>query len=400
MFAPQAHGERIAIHVSTSQLEGYAAARAGVPLNARGVPELGAPMRNVEVAWENYVDGSSGRAVIGDVGSFQGDTTKRDPIGALPLDLISVTSRGLFFQPHAAPGSDKVAYFVDMRGRIEKYEPPSWPSVSAFGLDLKVETDAAAVGGELIGVGLLRTSGGEWTTAGLARRLRGTTGIAWRYSADTILPLHTGDSGLVAQARWASSPATPIGIAALVADPRRARAWGHFLGIGKGGTFMPAEPLATLFDLGDRPRPCTPSDRAAGVRFSVPFQAGPDQVMFPGMRHPVIVNTPHRTTAVGIDEPMILLTADAVLFGQPASPCIAAWEGEAVGRVLVSALIPGDLSRGWIFRLHNTDAAAENPAEASGAPAAVLEYRPMSCRFDPSARIPESVWNERGTTLP
>ena len=400
MFRSGAGGQHVALQVSMLQMEGYAAARGGVPVDAHGVPVVGAPMHDVEVAWENYLEGLSGRARLGDAGSFDGkDNTKPDSLDALHIELISITSHGLFLRPHVTPGANETEYFVDTRGRVERYVPPRWPSISAFGVGFRVETDAEAIDGELLGVALLQAPGGELVTAGLAHRVRDLHGTTWRFLTKTILPAHKADSGLVAQARWASSVTEPLGIASLVADPRHARAWAYFLGITKGGAFLPEVPLATLFDLGDRPRPCMPSDRARGVRFSVPFQAGPEQVIFPGMRHPVIITARQAKTAVGVDEPILLLTSDAVLFGDPTSPCIAAWEGESVGRALVSALIPGDLERGWLFRLL-TDPVRANGNAPSGTPPPTLEYRPMSCRFDPAARVPESVWNERGTTAP
>jgi hypothetical protein len=186
---------------------------------------------------------------------------------------------------------------------------------------------------------------------------------------------------------------------AVVADPQHLHAWAHFVGFRADGTFAPPEPVPTLLDLGDRPKPCSAADRAGTPRVVMPFWVGSGDVLFPGMRHPVLVHEPRPKTAVGVDEPLVLLTSSAVVHGTPAAPCVAAWEAEGVARAPVSAIIPGDPARSWLFRVSGEAprAAAGKRAEAGG-PA--IEYRPMACRLDASARIPESVWNERGTTKP
>jgi hypothetical protein len=117
------------------------------------------------------------------------------------------------------------------------------------------------------------------------------------------------------------------------------------------------------------------------------------------MRHPVLVSEPPAKTAVGISEPLALLTGAAVAFGTPASPCVAGWEANGAGQRNVGAILSGDLARSWLFRGVPLDPTRSPTSERRPDPAAVmvLEYRPMACRFDPSARIPESIWSEPGT---
>jgi hypothetical protein len=178
------------------------------------------------------------------------------------------------------------------------------------------------------------------------------------------------------------------------------RAWAHFIGFRSDGTFLPAEPLPTLFDLGDRPKPCTPADRAGSPRFPVLFSGDGERPFFPGMRHPVLVNEPRSRAAVGVDAPLALLTSDAVVHGTPASPCVAAWAATGVGKGSpMGAVLPGDLSRAWLFR-YTTEPAHPGKRGEPAAAASAVEYRPMNCRFDPAARIPEAIWNEPGTAHP
>jgi hypothetical protein len=387
---PTSKEARSATSLSPTQMEGFAVVRARVPVNGHGALEIGAPLRDLELGWENYLEGTSGRARVPDAGPLgQGDlaTPTSDELEA---GLISISSHGMFVRPHAQGGLE---IFADPRGRVEHFTPASWPAQSPFGGALEFRADAAAVGGELFDVGLLR-GGSDWETAVLARRNKAG---AWGFTADTLLPPHAGAGPLLERASWASSTRSPVGVYAVVADPQHGRAWAHFVGFRSDGTFGPAEAVPTLLDLGDRPRPCSAADRAGTPRIVMPFWIGNGDVPFPGMRHPVLVHEPRAKNAVGVDEPLVLLTAGAVVHGTPATPCVAAWEAEGVARAPVSAIIPGDLARSWLFRVAGE---APRPGKHGEAAGLALEYRPMACRFDGAARIPEAVWNERGTSRP
>jgi hypothetical protein len=112
---------------------------------------------------------------------------------------------------------------------------------------------------------------------------------------------------------------------------------------------------------------------------------------------------------------MNLLTWGAILHGPPSSPCLAAWDAVSFsnpGSPPVTAVLSGDLEHAWLFRTVTPDAPAPRPGSprppstpggstASAArPASdlkTIEYRPMACRFDPTAKVPESVWSAPGT---
>jgi hypothetical protein len=71
----------------------------------------------------------------------------------------------------------------------------------------------------------------------------------------------------------------------------------------------------------------------------------------------------------------------------------------------MGAVIPGDLAHAWLFRVP-FDGPAPRPGRrgragsAGSDPAPALEYRPMACHYDPTARVPEAIWNAPGTTRP
>jgi hypothetical protein len=67
---------------------------------------------------------------------------------------------------------------------------------------------------------------------------------------------------------------------------------------------------------------------------------------------------------------------------------VAGWHAHGAGGSELRAILPGDLSRGFLFR--------RVEGQASGARIAV-EYRSMACRFDPQATIPEAAFGEPGT---
>ena len=72
-------------------------------------------------------------------------------------------------------------------------------------------------------------------------------------------------------------------------------------------------------------------------------------------------------------------------------------EARGLARSSISAVLSGDLRRAWLFRATLSGGPAPSPRRADAPAAAGLEYRPMVCHFEPSARVPEAVWSEPGT---
>ncbi|MGK4006733.1 hypothetical protein WMF31_29195 [Sorangium sp. So ce1036] len=406
-------GARTASNV-TLQMEGYAAARVRLPAGG-GRP--GEPMRHVELAWENFMDGTSGRGVIPDAGPFElGDVkpvpgaARRAPAGARsgpgpagaaprpmpPLDdlfdpaLLSVSLRGIFLRPHSGSARSALTFFYEPSGKLQRFDFPLWPASGLRG-SLDVRADAVLADGQPVGVGMLRQSlNGPVTAMLLAHRPasasggpgRPDAGAAWAIDAVTVAPPAGRDR--VAHVDWSYAGKT-IGVTTLVADPRHAAAWAMFQPFRNDGTLGPAQPLPTPFDLGDTPRPCSAAERAASARHEAPLFLG-SEALFPGTRHPVLVTDV--AGPAGPSDAMTLLTSSVVLHGTPAAPCVAGWEARSLGRSPVSAIVPGDLAQAWLFRV------AAGPTPATGA---AIELRPMTCRFEPGARVPEAVWSEPAT---
>ncbi len=384
-------GAHTATSLSTTQVEGYAVVRAPYPVDAKGQPRAGAPLRNLEIAWENFIDGTSARVRVPDAGPLVSGEVNvvAGGLDQLRASLLSISSRGFFVRLR----SDGEVIFVDPAGRIEHFVPASFPAGGPLGA-LEFRAEPGSVGGELLGVGLLQDTDGHWSTVSLARR---APGGGWSYLADALLPPH--QNGLLADSTWGASSRAPVGITSLVVDPQHARAWAHFVGFRPDGTFLPAQPVATPLDLGERPRPCTLAERTGTPRAAIPLRID-RTVLFPGARHPILVQEPRPKNAVGVAEPLVLMTSGAVVHGTPDSPCLAAFQADSTANTPIGAVIPGDLSHAWLFRL-----VSDVPAKPAGKPrraepGATMEYRPMACHYDPSARIPDVVWTQEGTTRP
>ena len=363
------------------QMEGYAAVRAAIPVEKEGDASPVAPLRNVEVAWENFMEGSSGRGKIADAGPFDLHDATTD--GARLWSLITVSVKGLVLAPHVAR-SPRTAFLVDLAGKVSKIELPVFPDVGLDG-HLDVRGDVTLENGVPLGTAMVRDDSGDITAILLGRHAQNS----WEISALSLAPSR-GDGPLLSHADWTYGSRSSIGMTSLTADRRRPRAWAVFQPLHGDGTFGPPEALPTLYDLGDRPRPCSAADRAKGPRFEAIFSSR-DEVLFAGMRHPVLVNEPPIKNAVGVSTPTTLLTAGAITHGSPTSPCVAAWEAVGVAKSPVSAVISGDLARSWLFR------ASTAPAKPGDVPSPGIEYRAMTCHYDSAAPIPDTIWNERGT---
>ena len=387
-----ARGKSTATYVA-GQADGYAAVRVPFAADAHGRPTAGSPLRNLELAWENLTEGVAGRARVADVGSLeQGDVASgAGGLNVLHPALVALRARGVFLRVHAAQTKAGQELFVDAAGRVDRHGVAPFPASSPLG-SLDVRADAASVGGELLAVGLVQDEGHAWASILLAKR---TPSGGWSTTADALLPQRSGGP-LGAFTSWSSTPKT-YGVTALVADPVRAHAWAHYIGFRADGSFLAAQPVATLNDLGPKPRPCSAADRATTPRAVMPLKAN-NTLLFQGVRHPVIVNEPKPKGSSPPAEPIVLLTSGAVVHGTPASPCLAAFQADGVQRTLVGAVIPGELARAWLFRVTSDAPPAGKRADSTATH--TLEYRPMTCRYEAAAAVPEIVWSQEGTSRP
>ena len=399
LFGPSAAGAHDAIYVG-QQIEGYAAARVAYPIDAKGSFKPGAPMRNVEIAWENFVDGTSPRAHLADAGPFEKDDVNVTNLGAFyQPGFVSVAAKGMFFRPHAGHGKDQSVDFFDASGREARHlAMPHLPAKSFFGA-VTIHAEGVTIDGAPTPVGMVRESAttGEYTSAivlALAPRPGATFVSDGReLVVKSIAPQH-GDSSFIVQDEFTYLGKTIAGELIVVSDPARGAAWAHFNPFREG-----AEPVAvpTLLDLGDRPRPCTPSDRATTPRtearvFTDTGNGKVERAMFPGSTRPILVLEPPTKGAVGLSAPTALMSVATIGYGTPASPCAAGHVARNLkGADASVAIVSGDLRHGWLFRSAEHGAAPKH--DPSGA---AVEYRTMTCHFDPAAKIPDAVLSEPG----
>ncbi len=335
------------------QVEGAAALRFRLPTPQD--PRLGA----IEVAWQNLferrvVRTSLGRSVPYRPGDYQrapGTTERATPA------LLSIASHGIYLQLHGATGTNQPAYFLDGRN-VEEVPPLAWPGE----LTIRGRTEIAHLDGH---VPFVLVDGGSV----LVRATR--TGDSWSFGAIALGPADPESLGLAQQSRIAYQGAN-VGIAVQITDEAtgRTQAWLHPIA-AQGAVTLPPIPLPWQGSLAEPPAPCSPQDRASSPRSIAPAT--------PGKRHPVIVSDAR--------EPLRLLaTDDAVLHGTPDRPCVAAFHAIPTPPAraeadLVSAILPmGDLEHAWLFR------PIAVPPNGSG-----VEYRPMACRFDPGAELPDDT---------
>ena len=156
-------------YYATLQVEGAAALRYPVPGSAGA---SGTHITNVEVAWENLLEGRRGRATIPDAGpQLPGDFVKTTgPARRAQADLLSIASGGIFARVHRQPEHDQVTYYLD--GKQISLHSAGLRLVSFGLLELLKDVDYAAIGGMSIGADPI--VGGVLTAAGeLDRKLDG-----------------------------------------------------------------------------------------------------------------------------------------------------------------------------------------------------------------------------------
>ncbi len=333
------------------QVEGAAALRFRLPTPQD--PRLSA----IEVAWQNLFERRVVRASLGQPvpyrpGDFQagrGRAKRASPA------LLSIASGGIYLRPHGSAGDHQPTYFLDGR-RVEEIPPLAWPAEPR----IRGRTEIAHLDQH---VPFLLTGDGSI----LVRAVR--EGNSWALAAAAIGPAAHDALGLSVEARVAYHGANAA-IAVQIRDQEtgHVQAWLYPIAT-QGAVGLPPIPLPGQGSLADPPPACTAEERASTPR-SVASAV-------PGTGHAVIV--------ADAREPLRLLTTgDAVLHGTPERACVAAFHAVPGGPMrteldVVSAILPlSDLEHAWLFR-----------PVAAGTEGSGVEYRSMSCRFDPGAEIPD-----------
>lgn len=359
LLEPATSGKSSALRV-LHQGEGYAAAR---------VQE---GKQTLEVGWVNFFDGVVGKRMLEPKKPIA--TVREGANTSLKLGLLSVSTGGVFVQP----GESQELAFLDNRGGTSWGTLPDW---GALGVPGRTRGDAARVGGRTLHVGVLEAG----PTIGLLAVDQGRSAPT-TYEAATLGPPRSIGAGSVVS--WAYLGPTP-GFLLVAADPTGdGWATASYRAFENG---MLGAPLAvpTSLDLPDRPRPCRAEEIKTTPRVeSLISEPSGSTVLVRGQRHPVEI--PGAGDASSPDGTLRLLTSGAVLHGTPRDPCLAGWEATAYDGRRGAAVILGDLSRAWAFRI------AANPNPRGPAGGAAIEVHGMTCRFDPSLPIPPGAWDEVG----
>ncbi|HEY4120794.1 MAG TPA: hypothetical protein VGM56_23185, partial [Byssovorax sp.] len=351
--APRAN---VATHLS-HQIEGYLAMRAPFPVDAKGHFEPRGSMRDVEVAWENFADGSAGRARIPDAGPFEKDDMRFGT--ALEPALVTVSLRSAIVRPHSVRSKDTSVYFLRADGGVQRLVDTPAPPRALAGA-LRAVTDAAVLDGQPFAVALAREAAGNDATSSVLLARLGAAPGSW--TATAVAPLDS-ETPFGVQTTWATFGKSSVGIVSTVTDADGRRAWASFAPFRADGAAAPGLAVPTPYDLGDKPRGCSAVERASTPRVDARIVA-PGRVAFFGVRHPVIVQEPAAKGARALTTlpPYILLSDSVILHGTPAAPCVAAHVAHGFGDARgTAAIVTGDGAHGFLF-LPTTA-----PAEREGA---------------------------------
>jgi hypothetical protein len=360
LLAPKERASESA-YLATLQVEGAAALRYEVP----GAPPTSSThLQNIEIAWENLLDGSRGRGSIRDAGPFlPGDFAKGEGAARrAQTDLISIASGGIFVRPHKNPQHQQTTYFLD-GSRISEIPPLRWPSAPKG-----ASSEMARVGGH--DLALLFVNQGATVVRGRQH------GDSWRFDAMSVGFANAEDFAL-RQHRDIAYVGGQAGIhLALLGAGGQSEA--HVYPFqAEGAVFAAGIAVPTQASLEDGAPSCSAEQRASTPRIVAPHQ--------PGARRPVLVHDP-------VEPLRLLLTDLAILHGTPARPCAMVFDADTVRaaaapqplreRALIAARGPS-----FLFRT------SPDPARRD----ARVEYRRMQCRADASAEVPSEVYEMPGT---
>lgn len=349
---------------ATLQVEGAAALRYLLP-GAGGSAKN--RLTNVQIAWENLLEGRRGRGIIRDAGGLMpGDFAKGDGAARrAQADLLSITSGGLYARMHRHPQHNQTTYYLDGEGTRE-IPPLIWSPAPPKGASSEM---ARADGQHLAllflnqGATLVRASlrSGSWQFDAMTIGFPEPEEFGWRQHRD-IVYLNGGP-----------------GIHVSLLGPAAHSAGQVFPLQARGAVFGAPVAVPTQAHLSDPAPLCSAAERAKTPRVIAAHQIG--------SRHPVLVHD-----AVEPQRPF--LTDFAVLHGTVDAPCLEVFDAEAVRVAALSAparerALVNPRGPSWLFRL-----SSEGPRRDPR-----VEYRRMQCRVDGGLDVPPEVFEMQGTHL-
>jgi hypothetical protein len=339
------------------QVEGMAVLRYRVP-DAR---TKSTRITDVEVAWDNLLEGRVVRQRVADVGDYvPGDYERGNGrVQSARPDLLSIGVRGLYLRLHSKVWERQPTLFLDGT-RVTRIPPIAWPA----GV-LRDHIEMAHLGAEHVGLAMVG---------------RGRAVVRARKQGDdfTFQAAAVGLPDPEAFGRLVEVKITYVGGQAALhveeQDQMAESASARVLPLrGSGAVIEPPRSAPTQADLPPLPLPCSADTKRASARVVAR--------LFPGTRHPVVVTD-------AVEPPRGMISGEAVLFGSAESPCAAAFEvlpvtvgGTEPPPAERGILLLDDLEHAWLIRQSR-----EPGVERTG-----VEYRTMSCRFEPSLEVPEEI---------
>jgi hypothetical protein len=391
LLPPAQRPNEQALYVST-QVEGVAALRYPTP-ETSGATQL----ENLEISWDNLLEGKVVRARIGNAGPYRpGDYTRGATRAQIARPaLFSIGEGGLYIRPHSSDRDEQTTYFVDGQS-VQTIAPVRWPAGTAK----TTLTEMARVDG--VHVPLMFVSGG----AAIVRARQ--DGSSWAFDAFATGLAEPGEFELTQ--RWDIGYSKgKAGLRVLLFDLQGSQRTALLFPFRASGAVVDAPiRIPTQLDVGDKPNRCGATHKTDSPRVVMPYQAG--------TRHPIVVTD--------ASEPMrVLMTGAAVMHGTPEEPCVAAFDAEivpidssassAAGGTYGGGIIGGspsaryglgaagpqdeqeralilldDLEHAWLFR---------QARQPNGR--ARIEYRTMGCRFDPAVELPAEIYDAQGTLV-
>lgn len=353
LLLPVARPEAYAFR-SVGQYEGVAAIRYRLPEAKPGRTQLS----DVEVVWDDVLSGTRGRALLAEGGEhIPGDyVVGRGRAHRAEPEFVSIASGGIYLRLHARSPQQPTLFLGSES--VDRLPPVAWPPDERFPSRMEM------IHADGVHTPVLLVRGG----AAVVRAHPAKSGFDFDAFASGMIDPAT--FGLI-QTQSIAYLAGRAGLHLEVFNGSGSVSYSRiFPFLSTGEVLGPPVEVPTQRALGALPVACNRAQRKRTPRVVAEPQSG--------TQHPVLIQDP----ALGS---LPMLTRLAVLYGTREQPCASAFEAwgapaERTDAVSESALVLlEDLEHSVLFRM----------VEERGARR--IEYRSMTCRFDPNLELPPEV---------